>query len=231
MKEARRSKFEDFYLSMIKDNYGDPKFQVKNYLFKEEIQILTDQDIFEDIAKSLEKHIKTVRKHFVQQEKPPEILKEKELQKDYLLPQNITREGENFWQTNLAANSPNLCLFSCSINDWATKLRIQLMTLPPGAKLTFGLMRWEEYQKANQVFKDSLSCMYVDSAGKSKSVQHNHIGAIQVNSSIDIFVKKNNLRILCKNNNAIINLPDKNYYFFFALDGNCKIKLTYPFGK
>ena len=31
---------------MIKDNYGDPHFQVKDYLFKEEIKILTDHDIF-----------------------------------------------------------------------------------------------------------------------------------------------------------------------------------------
>ena len=31
----RRSRFEEFYLSMIKDNYGDPHFEIKNYLFKD----------------------------------------------------------------------------------------------------------------------------------------------------------------------------------------------------
>lgn len=50
---------------MIKDNYGDPHFQVKNYLFKEEIKILTDQDIFEDITKSVEREVKRVRTQFI----------------------------------------------------------------------------------------------------------------------------------------------------------------------
>jgi len=73
--------------------------------------------------------------------------------------------------------------------------------------------------------------MYVDSIGKSKGVQYNHLGAIVVNHVIDFFLKKNNFRIVCKNNNAIMNLADKNYYFFFALEGNCKIKITYPYYK
>ena len=51
--EVRRSRFEEFYLSMIKDNYGDPHFEVKNYLFKDEINILTDQDIFLPIVESV----------------------------------------------------------------------------------------------------------------------------------------------------------------------------------
>jgi hypothetical protein len=71
--------------------------------------------------------------------------------------------------------------------------------------------------------------MFVDSAGKSKSVQHNHIGVFQANSILDFFVKKNNFRIVCKNSNVIMNMADKNYYFFFAIEGNCKIKITYPF--
>lgn len=44
-------------------------------------------------------------------------------------------------------------------------------------------------------------------------------------------MKKNNFRIICKNNNAIMNLSDKNYYFFFAMEGNCKIKIVYPYYK
>lgn len=48
---------------------------------------------------------------------------------------------------------------------------------------------------------------------------------------IDFFVKKNNLRAVCKNNNAIFNLADKNACFFFALEGNTKIKITYPYVK
>ena len=73
--------------------------------------------------------------------------------------------------------------------------------------------------------------MYIDSTGKSKLVQHNHLGVLVVNNIIDFFVKKNNFRILCKNNNAIVNLNDKNYYFFFAMEGGCKLKLTFPYLK
>lgn len=53
MQEARRNKFEQFYLSMIKDNYGDPFFEVKNYLFREELHTLSDQDIFQGITSKL----------------------------------------------------------------------------------------------------------------------------------------------------------------------------------
>lgn len=81
------------------------------------------------------------------------------------------------------------------------------------------------------MFKDSLNCMYIDSAGKSKAVQHNHIGLMVVNNVLDFYVKKNNFRILTKNNNAIMNLEDKNYYLFFAMEGECKLKITYPYNK
>ncbi len=50
-----------------------------------------------------------------------------------------------------------------------------------------------------------------------------------LNHVLDFFVKKNNFRIVCKNNNAIMNLADKKYYFFFVMEGGCKIKITYPF--
>ena len=50
---------------MIKDNYGDPHFQVKNYLYKEEIKILTDQDIFDNLVKAVEKEVKSVRANFI----------------------------------------------------------------------------------------------------------------------------------------------------------------------
>ena len=92
-------------------------------------------------------------------------------------------------------------------------------------------MRKQDYEKANNQFKDTISCMYVDSFGKSKGTQYNHVGAIVLNQVVDCFLKKNNFRILCKNNNAIINLNDKNYYFFFAMEGDCKIKITYPYFK
>lgn len=57
---------------MVKDNYGDPHFQVKNYLFKEEIKILTDQDIFEDLTKTMEKQVKNVRQLFISENKKVE---------------------------------------------------------------------------------------------------------------------------------------------------------------
>jgi hypothetical protein len=69
-KEIRRSRFEEFYMSMIKDNYGDPHFEVKNYLFKDEINILTDQDIFLPIVETVEREIKRVRNNFVTDNKP-----------------------------------------------------------------------------------------------------------------------------------------------------------------
>ena len=53
---------------MIKDNYGDPHFQVKNYLYKEEIKILTDQDIFDNLVKAVEKEVKSVRANFINAE-------------------------------------------------------------------------------------------------------------------------------------------------------------------
>ena len=73
--------------------------------------------------------------------------------------------------------------------------------------------------------------MYIDSTGKQKGAQYNYIGALAVNSIIDFFVKKNNFRATSKNNNSIITLPDKNYFFFFAMEGKCKIKITYPYYK
>ncbi len=54
---------------MIKDNYGDPYFQVKNYLYKEEIKILTDQDIFDDLTRSMERQVKEVRLQFISVDK------------------------------------------------------------------------------------------------------------------------------------------------------------------
>lgn len=121
-----------------------------------------------------------------------------------------------------------MSLFNLDINQWVSKLRLEVMTKDPAAKLTVGLIRMEEFNKANFVFKDTIPCMYVDSAGQSKSVQHNHIGVFQVNSVLDFFVKKNNFRIVCKNSNVIMNLADKNYFFFFAMEGSIKIKITYP---
>lgn len=92
-------------------------------------------------------------------------------------------------------------------------------------------MRKADYTKANHIYKDTLSHFYIDSAGKSKGVQYNHIGVMAVNNTIDFYVKKNNFRLTCKNNNAIMNLGDKNYFFFFVLEGNCKVKITYPYYK
>lgn len=53
---------------MIKDNYGDPHFEVKNYLYKEEIKILTDQDIFDQLTKIVEKEVQSVRSNFINAE-------------------------------------------------------------------------------------------------------------------------------------------------------------------
>lgn len=126
-------------------------------------------------------------------------------------------EGENFTQSNIAINAPNLCLFDTQLSYWTAKLRVQITSFALGSKLTFGVIRKDEFNKANFIFKDTLNCMYVDSTGKSKSAQHNHLGALVANNTIDFFVKKSNFRIICKNNNSIINLIDKNYYFFFAM--------------
>lgn len=52
-----------------------------------------------------------------------------------------------------------------------------------------------------------------------------------LNMIIDFFMKKNNLRAVSKNNNAIFNIADKNICFFFVLEGNTKIKITYPYVK
>lgn len=64
-KESKRSRFEEFYLSMVKDNYGDPHFQVKDYLFKEEINILTDQDIFQGLSQQVAKQINDIKGMFL----------------------------------------------------------------------------------------------------------------------------------------------------------------------
>jgi hypothetical protein len=40
---------------MIKDNYGDPKFEIKNYLYREEVQNLTEKDIFQDLTHLISK--------------------------------------------------------------------------------------------------------------------------------------------------------------------------------
>lgn len=145
------------------------------------------------------------------------------------MPANISNEGDTFLQSNPAINSPNMCLFNMDLSQWVSKMRMEVLTKAPEAKLTVGLIRKDEFTKADFVYKDTLNCMYVDSTGKSKSVQHNHIGVFQANSILDFFVKKNNFRIVCKNSNVIMNMADKNYYFFFAIEGNCKIRITYPF--
>lgn len=50
IQEAKRSNFEQFYLSMIKDNYGDPHFEIRKYLFKQELATLADNDKFEELT-------------------------------------------------------------------------------------------------------------------------------------------------------------------------------------
>lgn len=65
------------------------------------------------------------------------------------------------------------------------------------------------------MFKDGLNCQYLDSLGKSKGSQSNYITALGLNMIIDFYVKKNNFRVVSKNNNAIFNLPEKNNIFFF----------------
>jgi len=50
---------------MIKDNYGDPRFEIKNYLFKEEIPNFTQQDIFTSLTGSVTHSINELRKQFI----------------------------------------------------------------------------------------------------------------------------------------------------------------------
>lgn len=97
--------------------------------------------------------------------------------------------------------------------------------------MVLGVMKREEFGKADFVFKETLNCQYLDSAGKNKGAQTNYITTLGLNSIIDFFVKKNNLRAVSKNNNAIFNLGDKNTCFFFVLEGNVKLKITYPYVK
>lgn len=92
-------------------------------------------------------------------------------------------------------------------------------------------MKKEEFTKSNYTFKDALNCQYIDSAGKNKGAQSHHITNLGQNMIIDFFIKKNNLRAVCKNNTSIINLNDKSVCFFFVLEGNTKIKITYPYLK
>lgn len=105
------------------------------------------------------------------------------------------------------------------------------MSLQPGAKLTFGLIRKDDFLKANYLLKEETASMWLDSLGKHKGDQYSHITAISVNHIIDFFVKKQNFRVTCKNNNALFSLTDKKWCFFFALEGNCQIKITYPYNK
>jgi hypothetical protein len=216
---------------MIRDNYGDPKFEVRNYLFKEEVQTLTDQDIFQDLSLSLGKQISDVRGSFLHknyEQPPPNIALPPSV---FKTPAGIICEGDVFTQSNPAANAPNLCLFDVEVAQWTGKLRVTVLGLGENSRLTFGVMKREEFNKAGFLFKDTLNCQYLDSAGKNKGAQSNYVTALTVNCIIDFFIKKNNLRAVCKNNNAIFNLGDKNTCFFFALEGSAKVKITYPYVK
>lgn len=98
---------------MVKDNYGDPRFEVKNYLFKEEIQILTDQDIFQDLTKNLAKQISDIRGSFLRKSSdlPPPSLPVLVPNTVFECPPNILCETDLFTQTSLAVNAQNMCLF------------------------------------------------------------------------------------------------------------------------
>ncbi len=217
---------------MVRDNYGDPNFQVRNYLFREEIQTLTDQDIFQDLTRALTKQISDLRGSFLQKpnEQPPSVKIELP-PVTFKLPPLVNCEGDIFTQTNHAPNAPNLCLFDVELAQWTNKLRVTILGLGGGAKVTLGVMKREEFVKANFMFKEALPCQYLDSLGKNKGAQTNFITNLTINSIVDFFVKKNNLRAVCKNSNAIFNLADKNVCFFFVLEGNVKLKITYPYVK
>lgn len=115
------------------------------------------------------------------------------------------------------------------IGQWTNKLRVTVLGV--GTRVVMGVMKREEFQKADFRFLETLNCQYLDSAGKNKGAQTNYIANLANNSIVDFFVKKNNLRAVCKNNNAIFNLGDKNTCFFFVLEGPAKLKITYPYVK
>lgn len=73
--------------------------------------------------------------------------------------------------------------------------------------------------------------MWIDSAGKNLGANYNHIGNLAAGTVIDCFVKKHNFKIIAKNNHCNFTPIDKNQYFFFAIEGNCKVKLVYPYTK
>ena len=144
IQEARRNKFEEFYLSMIKDNYGDPAFEIRNYIYRDEIPTLTEQDVFKDIGKNIAKEIQKVKEMFVNIEegkKEPAPVDLKVISGDYELPKNILREGDTFRQTNSGFNSPNMCLFNTELSKWCNKMRVQVVSLQ--GKVTFGVVRRE----------------------------------------------------------------------------------------
>lgn len=218
---------------MIRENYGDPSFEVKNYLYREDIPTLTDQDVFKEVTKGLTAQVEKVKKMFVWEggkEEHEPILDMLVLPKgDYELPKNIIRKNDVFEQTNAAFNSPNMCLFNTELSQWVGKMRITVTSLQ--GKVAFGVIRRTDFEKADFRFTEAMNCYYLNSQGKHKNAQTCYINNIGANTSIDFFMKKSNFRAICKNNNAIFNLPDKKYYFFFAIEGLSKIKVTYPFNK
>ena len=134
----------------------------------------------------------------------------------YQLPNNIIRKNDIFQQTNAAFDSPNMCLFNTQLSQWSGKLRVNIINLQ--GKVTFGAIKKVDFQKANFRFTEGMNCQYLNSQGKHKNAQSCYITTIPINTHVDFFVKKSNLRVIHKNNNAVFNLPDKkNYFFFFAI--------------
>lgn len=100
-----------------------------------------------------------------------------------------------------------------------------------GSRVVLGVMKREEFQKADFRFLETINCQYLDSTGKSKGAQSNNIAALANSTIIDFYVKKNNLRAVSISKTAIFNLADKNTCFFFVLEGQAKVKITYPYVK
>jgi hypothetical protein len=76
-----------------------------------------------------------------------------------------------------------------------------------------------------------MKSIWVDSLGLNKGAQYNHIASFSTSTTLDCFIKKGNFRIMNKNNNAMFNVYSKTLCFFFVLEGNTSIRVTYPYTK
>lgn len=97
----------------------------------------------------------------------------------------------------------------------------------PFSYLAFGIIKKEEFEKANFIFKDNLSTQYFSSDGKGKGVPSNFLTNVAPDTSIDFSLKKSKLKVATKTITTAFTIPETNAYLFFVIEGNTKIKMTF----